>query len=139
MITIEEIAGYLPYGLGFQIEQFEQISTIKMEGLTTDNGTVVVWGDKKSGYGKAFNKKPLLRPLSSLTTDDGFDMYLDLCEELGLAQCEHFIKALTDGTYYAMDVKQYETARKWLYKNYFDLHGLIERGDAINLLEYKTR
>ncbi|MNR15725.1 hypothetical protein D3C85_1322800 [compost metagenome] len=83
---------------------------------------------------KTYSIKPILRPLSDILKDENFDLYMDLCDELGLTQCEHLLKALDSKNYYAFDIQKYEILEEWMNKNHFDWkHDLIGERLAIDI------
>ena len=60
--------------------------------------------------------------------------YLQLSELLNTNDCKHFVKALVDNKYYAVDVRLWNDIEEWLNKNHFDWKfNLIEKGLAISI------
>lgn len=146
-LTLKEVAGYLPYGLILQyidtltlrkrkafltslgINEIETTYKRKVNGCS---GDLISWtGNNNVSIMKV---KPILRPLSDLTKDEYFDLYLELCEELGVVRCEHLLLALQDKSYFAFPIQKLEALEEFMYKNHFDWkYNLIKRNLAINL------
>lgn len=96
------------------------------------------------GVGRGFLLKeinPFLKPLSDLIdniledgNDENYELYLQLSELLNTNDCTHFVKALIDNKYYAIDVRLWNDIEEWLNKNHFDWKfNLIEKGLAIDI------
>ena len=121
-LELKHIVGYLPYGLNIQYKS-PFSGGLNIKKIETN----------AISYSILNKDKPILHPLSDLTKDENFELYLDLCEELGVARCEHLLFALKDGLYYALDVQKYSILEDWMYKNHFDWkYNLIEKGLAID-------
>lgn len=71
--------------------------------------------------------KPYLRPLSSMTEDEKYELYnirpyfINSDNIVSGTQCNTFIQA--------------SECQDWLNSHYFDYHGLIEKGLALEALE----
>lgn len=82
--------------------------------------------------------KLALRPMSDLTKDEHFDLYMELCDELEVARCEHLLLALQDKSYYAFDISKLEILEKFMYRNHFDWRfNLIPQGLAVDVNNLK--
>ena len=78
--------------------------------------------------------KLILKPLSYLTKDENFDLYMDLCEEIGVVRCEHLLLALQDNLKYAFNLQYLNALEEFMNKNHFDWkYNLIEKGLAISI------
>jgi len=69
----------------------------------------------------------LLRPLSFLIdniledgNDENYNLSCELAELLNTNDCSHFVKALIENKYYAVDVRLWNDVEKWLDENNFD-------------------
>lgn len=86
--------------------------------------------------------KPILKTIDFLRDDENFELYLDLCEELGVVHCNNMLIALEEENYFAIDVQKYKILEEWMNKNHFDWkHDLIGKGLAVdyqNHLKTKT-
>lgn len=167
MITIEELAGYLPYGLKIVRENNHLPNDLFVAYGATDKVVFSVsCGLQVMGYERL---KPLLRPLSSLTTEQEIngEMVVPIVElaklkiewsnedsnlSFNITGSRQLIMSLNwDHPAYPNEKMQSDMIISinkpnenpyWIIKKlmewHFDIHGLIERGDALNLLEYKT-
>lgn len=134
-LTLEHLAPYLPYGLKVINTANGKIRSV--DGLNVESGKNVRRGIYSLDiYDELPIEicKPILRPLSDLTKDEHFDMYMDLCEDLGLTRCEHLLLALKDKLYYAFDISKLEILEEFMYKNHFDWkYNLIDKNLAIDI------
>lgn len=174
MITTEEIAGYLPYKVKCLVkdaggkEQVAELSSIYLN----DKDLIANCGfydlvESEHGFESV---KPLLRPLSSLTTEQEIEgkMVVPIVElarisdnDIAWKVVDGEVKGMrfknnyrNSGKYgeYGHEMKfqvkncdfevRWETGAmcannqlqlfQWLYKHHFDLHGLIDRGLAVD-------
>lgn len=85
--------------------------------------------------------KPILRPLSDLinnilddNNDANYRLNCELAELLNTNNADYFVKALIEGTFYAIDHRLWNDIEEFLNKNHFDWKfGLIEKGLAISI------
>jgi len=132
-IELKHLAGYFPYGLKAQDIRTKELRTITLLHFTYDMNTV---GHNHLLYEGLLLSKHLsiLRPLSDLTKDENFDLYMDLCEEIGVIRCEHLILALQDNLKYAFNLQDLNALEEFMNKNHFDWkYNLIEKGLAIDI------
>jgi hypothetical protein len=130
-LTIEKLAPYLPYGL--EMLCIINDSTYTLEGLKEssirlyENGKGINGQEYWSDY---FDFKPILRPLTDLTKEievkektyyeELLEIYPSLDNKLSIEEgyC---------------DLDQYIRILEYLYKNHFDVNGLIPEGLAIDI------
>ncbi len=127
-LELKHIVGYLPYGLKYCNRNVGQYGLKKplIGDINTMNVMGFIDGDTLS--------KPILRPLSDLTKDEHFELYMDLCEEMESISCEYLLESLIKKTKYAFNLNQLETLEDWMYKNHFDWkYNLIKNGLAIDI------
>ena len=130
VLPVVFFSSYLPYDLKVKYKEGihygnHEINAIDKEGVKIAG--IEMWVLYK-------NCKPILKPLSYLTKDENFDLYMDLCEEIGVVRCEHLLLALQDNLKYAFNLQQLNNLEEWLNKNHFDWkYNLIEKGLAISL------
>ena len=138
VLTTVFLAPYLPYDLKGNYLVSDVVPEAKYELrnklLTTDNFNFFL------KYAK-----PILKPLSDLIdniledgNDENYELYLQLSELLNTNDCTHFVKALIDNKYYAVDVRLWNDIEEWLNKNHFDWKfNLIEKGLAISIHDFE--
>lgn len=130
VLPVVFFSSYLPYGLKVKYKEGmhygnHEINAIDKEGVKISG--IEIWVLYK-------NCKPILKPLSHLEKDENFELYLELCEELGLTRCDYLLKALQKRTYYAFDISKFHIIEDFLNKNHFDWkYNLIEKGLAISI------
>jgi hypothetical protein len=122
-IKLEEIVGYLPYGLKLRV-RLNRFSRGPLGKMYTDKTIEFTFKNiSKLKPGVHYTSiKPILRPLSSLTEKDC--MYYELINVVSIL-CGQSSEYILRHTCY----KDIET----LYKYHFDIHNLIERGLAIDI------
>lgn len=134
-LSLKELAGYLPYGLKVVDTSQENHLFDLNEWIFRQHQHVQPYF--KNHLDQILNDESLklcLRPLSDLTKDEYFDLYLELCEELEVARCEHLILALENKNYYVLELAKWNIVEDFMYKNHFDWkYNLIGRGLAINI------
>lgn len=139
-LTLKELSGYFPYGLkGISSEENLGAETVNGYSLYGKNNQVCLTTNIDDIDIEVF--KPVLRPLSDLTkeiTHNGetfvpdvrylevFGLNNDYLSEFLFVKTSHRVEYLTKLPHYAVD---------WLTSLHFDVHGLIERGLAINVNE----
>lgn len=133
-LELKHLAPYLPYGLTTKLRTSNEYPYYTIVGLTT-KGILKIGDNGHHMWETKFEDCiPILRPLSDLTKDENFELYLDLCEELEMVRCDSLLQSLTKGDYYAIDIQKYHILEKWMCKNHFDWKfGLIENGLAIDI------
>ena len=146
-LTLEHLAGYLPYGLNCKAVCDLEIQTdFDAFEIVDEKGIIIVLDfiykemcgysvsrDEYYKYSNHFNKdvfnsiKPILRPLSDLTKnilDDGnelnYELFCELSELLNTNDCRNFVNALINNHYYAIDIRLLNDVEQFLYKNNFD-------------------
>jgi hypothetical protein len=136
MITLEEIAGYLPYRLKIAVTTDRGVIYKEVTGLENDRYPekceipfLVRTGlDVRNYVFYHKNYKPILHPLSDLTCE------IDLEGERFIPTtklCSHgFHNEFWNNP--QSKYLQYQDIQK-LLQWHFDIHGLIERGDAIDI------
>lgn len=136
-LELKHIAGYLPYGLNIMFNKKHKGELVGLLGNKWNLAEIKFeYGNDRKEIEFCF---PILRPLSDLTKDEHFDLYMDLCEELGVVRCEHLLLALQDNLKYAFNLQDLDSLEEFMYKNHFDWkYNLIEKGLAIdiNTLKY---
>ena len=119
MIPVKEIAPYLPYGLCF----YGATHIWTLSGVT-ENGDVLLTNglhihsvfSNETGTEYA----PILRPMSALTPEDEEDIYYHEQE--------------FDST---QPTAQAVVRLNWLLSRHYDIFGLIERGVAVDISQFK--
>ncbi len=139
VLTTVFLAPYLSYGLkvifegkGGRILEVTGIRKIKTNDIyfSTENETLCI---------DTF--KPILKPLSDLidnilddNNDANYQLNCELADLLNTTNADYFVKALIEGTYYAVDHRLWNDIETWLNKNHFDWKfNLIEKGLAISI------
>lgn len=148
-LELKHLAPYLPYGLSFSVnlndvrDNFpDELRTLKLAETNIDLALKI--------------GKPILRPLSSITTEEAYELGILLTSEADMEDIEVGVGGIdVFGEYYTVvryqdkvdeeysfmiqfspigivgiDLIPYK-AYEWLFKNHFDVFGLIEKGLAI--------
>jgi hypothetical protein len=138
MITLQEISGYLPYKLKMKSRTFSRRNPDILE-LTMQN----------LPYLLHVNRLPILRPLSDLTKEievDG-EVFIPLEKIFGanysnwdkktqsIPACVGHTYACSEGRVSPIHLPYWVVVN--FYKLHFDIFGLIERGDAIDINSLK--
>jgi|GEM_PF-1819089 len=84
---------------------------------------------------------PILKPISDLIdnildddNDANYQLNCELADLLNTTNADYFVKALIEGTYYAVDHRLWNDIENWLNKNHFDWKfNLIEKGLAVSI------
>ena len=130
-LELKHLAGYLPYGVKIKTNNVvrEMVCDRQINDEEAFKIKVPIF-NVITGIGH----KLILRPLSDLTKDENFDLYMDLCEELGVVQCEHLLLALQDNLRYAFNIQNLNVLEEFMNKNHFDWkYNLIEKGLAVSI------
>ena len=140
-MKLSEIVGYLPYGLKGQIQE-----NIHRGWLSS--GTIITLGiDSLDMLIEDKSIKPILHPLTDLTkpiTVDGKEFVpideLQVVDSFATTYCEitKTIKMFPDGTFDNVEwvfLFEFNEVVELLYQWHFDIHGLIEKGKAIDINE----
>jgi len=135
-MKLEEIVGYLPYGLKVYVEDSLPSAIETVKGIFTDNE---IFTDEDS---YELNKiKPIFHPLSDLTKP----ITVDGKEFVPMNEMKNMIDKKADVGSFSNRIWKDRIERKvdldyfpmWiiqlLYQWHFDIHGLIERGEAIDI------
>lgn len=123
-LTLEHLAGYLPYGLKIRTsyDDFKTINNSKTM-VAQDLGRLI----KNINN---FKFKPILRPLSDLTENE-MNVLSNLHSDRGKK-----VEKLSDLTFYygnVTDLEEIKNVFNYLYKKHFDIHGLIDKNLAIDI------
>ena len=154
-LELKHISPYIPYGLEFKSND----KICKLGEIIVGMNTVVDWGSSNHFIN---NIKPLLRPLSSITIEEAYELGVLLTSEADMEDVEVGVGGIdVFGEYYTVvryqdkvdeeysfmiqfspigivgiDLIPYK-AYEWLFKNHFDVFGLIEKGLAIDKTTFK--
>lgn len=120
-LKLKHLAGYLPYGLQIYFESLD--------------------GENKSTWTLSYNEidfllrnrnKPILRPLSDLTKDNVLEIieYSDFENIYFNGNPSDLIFINTEDKTYLSDISK---NMEFLFKNHFDIYGLIEKGLAVDI------
>jgi len=131
MIELKEIVGHLPYGLKICFPKYNKYVR-RMNALDLQGRNPELRATDIKTY-KTYYGKPLLCPLSQLTEDKWKDIiYIEGRKQFTYTN-EHLESVINDA------IVRPDFMPLWLaefcYENHFDIHGLIERGDAIEMEE----
>lgn len=81
--------------------------------------------------------KPLNLLIDNILDDDNdvnYRLNCELADLLNTNNCEYFVKALIENTFYAVDQRLWKDVEIWLSENHFDWkYNLIEKGFAISI------
>lgn len=134
LLPVVFLSNYIPYGL--QGVEYKDGSKYTLSEIRYYAEPVGYWENNQEIDKKSRWCKPILKPLSFLTKDENFDLYMDLCEEIGVVRCEHLLLALQDNLKYAFNLQQLNVLETWLNKNHFDWkYNLIEKGLAFSIYD----
>ena len=152
-LGLKHLAPYLPYGLSFSVnlndvrDNFpDELRTLKLAETNIDLAL-------KTG-------KPILRPLSSITIEEAYELGVIITSEADMEDMEVGVGGINlFGEYYTTINYQDKVDKTfsfvvqfssigiaginpityevytWLFKNHFDVFGLIDRGLAIDKYE----
>ena len=154
-LELKHLAPYLPYGLSFSVnlndvrDNFpDELRTLKLAETNIDLALKI--------------GKPILRPLSSITIEEAYELGVIITSEADMEDIEVGVGGIdVFGEYYTVvryqdkvdeeysfmiqfspigvvgiDLIPYK-AYEWLFKNHFDVFGLIEKGLAIEKTTFK--
>jgi hypothetical protein len=125
-LELKHICGYIPYGLDAMIEDV----VCEIEGVDLHVIESVI--AERVNY-KVDEIKPILRPLSDLKKEECFDLHKELCEIIGVIQCEQLLLAVQHNYDYVFNLKKLNALEEFMYKNHFDWqYKLIENGLVID-------
>ena len=133
-LQLKQLAPYLPYGLKWT-SPFG--GTDRMTGIITDNVVMDSDGTEINdsidlNYIKEPRCKPILKPLSDLFKRKRINDLRELSNnDMLLFGLNGFEGDLTNVESYKNDLNF--TVLEYLYKNHFDVFGLIEKGLAIDI------
>ena len=141
-LTLEELAIAFTYDYSLQYFDDEReilhndckIIELRKEEMTIGNGEY----EYEVGFDDVYI---IAKPLSALIDnilDDGndanYNLHNELCDLINASDCTHFVKALIENKYYAVDVRLWKDIEKWFNKNHFDWKfNLIGQQKAINI------
>jgi hypothetical protein len=125
-LELKHLAGYLPYGLKVQYV-CSYNDSLKVKDLEIYN----------VNYSLLKQYKPILRPLSYLTKQKVLDMieYSDFEDIYFNGNPSDLIFVNTEDNTYLSDILK---NTEFLFKNHFDVYGLIEAGLAIDINTLKN-
>lgn len=140
VLTTVFLSNYFPYGLKAKNEN-RSCKIITINGFYYSNSELMFNSIELNGGISYKEIKLILKPLSDLIdniledgNDENYELYLQLSELLNTNDCTHFVKALIDNKYYAVDVRLWNDIEEWLNKNHFDWKfNLIEKGLAVSI------
>jgi len=120
-LELKHLAPYLPYGLKLSYwnnpKDIRELVTIDLYQSVLDT-----WTQKGT--------KPILRPLSDFDEiDNDFDLTTDFENAFNYVR-GHIVFLLTSDKVYLKDIM---TVTEWMFKNRFDVFGLIDAGLAIDI------
>ena len=118
-LLLKDLSPRLPYGV---ILQTDNVFPQKLEGISFDKDTFVIWVSDGGFTLEDMGCKPYLFPLSSMTEEQYKEFYDKYCwsdggDNFEMDSCSH---------YYALGKFD------WLDKNHFDYRGLIPKGIALD-------
>ena len=123
-LELKYLAPYLPYGLKLKLRD----KIIEMQGLISVSERIISYDiDKKLCECEISLIKPILRPLSDLLKNEFENVYknqidYESIEHLSELDCESFLTCNFSYEFWQS-----------LFKNHFDVFGLIEKGLAIDI------
>ena len=119
---IKDLCSRLPYGV---ILKTDNVFPQKLEGVSFDKDTFLVWVSDGGFTLDCMDCKPYLLPLSSITEEQ--KSYIN--GRWGVN--EHFEFEIDPlwGEYF-VDIRNAVDFINWCYENHFDINGLIPRGLA---------
>jgi len=148
-IELKQLTGYLPYGLKGNLENLDYYDTVmnkelyRIETGKTENSktydVMVIVGDEE---GNISDFKPILRPLSDLTKEIEVNgnrfLPAEILFSIDNSEIDDFKLYGTMPNYWkdALKIKPryYDFWQiQFLYEWHFDIHGLIEKGLAIDI------
>lgn len=139
VLTTVFLSNYLPYELKIL---FNKKHKGELVGLLASKWKLA---EIKFEYGNDRKETefcfPILKPLSDLIdnildddNDANYQLNCELADLLNTTNADYFVKALIEGTYYAVDHRLWNDIETWLNKNHFDWKfNLIEKGLAVSI------
>jgi len=135
-LQLSELAPYLPYGVKIMRPDGKTILTL--EGMA--NGLMIFMEDDQPGntYGDMLGNKPILRPMSeAIIPYNGIPIDEDgYCEPNDLFIDKNGVVAVdfqAGGQTISWPVKDMHSFLASLFKEHFDVFGLIEAGLAVDI------
>lgn len=124
-MNLKELTGYLPYGLKVIVKYKEEAGVLdlvmlsKYKAHVSNGGSVHLWQEQHID-----KIKPILRPMSDLKKIKNKECYEKLSNNL-----KFNIDMLGFPNYLDLKVNDYNI----LLEHHFDIHNLIEKGEAIDI------
>ena len=123
-LELKHLAPYLPYKLfiWYEIGDRENVQELSLDGLTTEEVCILVGENGEREWVNYDDIKPILRPLSDLTKE---------IEPLR----KNYFTYTSEGFMFKGKNECYTRLSDldFLFKNHFDVFGLIEKGLAIDI------
>ena len=122
MITIEQLAGYLPYELKLK----NQLNGIETLTAINASGTILT---ERNDWSNIAKYKPILKPLEGLD----WQQFINDNHRLMSDAIHDFIEYFCDAVncHDAMICAPYPVFI-WCLENHYDVYGLIDNDDAVN-------
>lgn len=138
-LELKHIQPYLLHNVKFISELDKPFDELGYQPIWTIDGINKMFGgycfttkENNDAY-PIENCKLLLTPFNELLEETNDDLYLELCEILGVLSCENLINSISENTMYSMDYRKFLNVSEFLDSNHFDWrYGLINNGLAIN-------
>lgn len=160
-LELKHIVGYLPYKLGVLDDEGDRLELISID-MSEEDFCYSCYSFKPRMRIDFMedNLKPILRPISSITKQEAYQLGVLITNKNEMADKTVGIGKITVGewevpiiNYTDIDGEEYSfmvmfcnhgisatndnnmtfEAYEWLYENHFDIHGLIEQGLAIDV------
>jgi len=145
-LELKHLAPYLPYELKICVSSVDGSDYELLTGLISQNGQDIAQISNTDYYFEDpkendFSIAPILKPLSDLidnilddNNDTNYQLNCELADLLNTTNSDYFVKALIEGTYYAIDHRLWNYIEVWLNKNHFDWkHNLIKNRLAVDI------
>ena len=124
-LLLKDLCCRLPYGVKVQDELG------RVNKLVIGNADLIrLFYNDFSIYRENALSLPLLRPMSNMTEEDNLSLSRYVGCSIRAKYGEIYFPNIEDNT-----LGNWEKVFKWLFKNHFDYHGLIEKGLAIEAPE----
>lgn len=125
-LLLKDLCVRLPYGV---ILKTDNVFPQKLEGISFDKNTFLVWVSDGGFTLDCMDCKPYLFPLSSMTEDQEKELYKVYSDEASLIT--EYLKSDIFGDIHNHRFNHH-LSLDWYLKNHFDINGLIEKGLAID-------
>ena len=140
VLTTVFLSNYFPYDLKAKTEN-RTCKIITINGFYYSNSELMFNSIELNGGISSEEIKLILKPLSDLIdnildddNDANYQLNCELADLLNTTNADYFVKALIEGTYYAVDHRLWNDIEIWLNKNHFDWKfNLIEKGLAVSI------